>query len=108
MGLAEPLNPQRVIREAAVTWTIIEGVNYEVACETITHLIALYVEAIEQEEAKPQPNAARVLELNEACLKLAKERKDLRVDDHDKINAICTVYGKAVQQGVGRVTTSAA
>ncbi len=67
---------------------IIEAtVNYEVACETITHLIAIHVEDLEAEMRKPDPDTVLIDRLNAECLQLAHERRALSPSDQVAVNA---------------------
>ena len=84
-----------------MSWTVTEGIEFEVACETITHMIALHIEAIWLEERKLLPDTARIAVLDAACLRLADERRSLRPNHRDQIKRVFDTYGPIIRANLG-------
>lgn len=87
---------------AAMFWTVDEGANYEVACETITHVIAIYSEALAQEQARAIPDPKRIEALQGQTLTLASERDALTPDNAKKVTAAIERYSPVVRQHLER------
>ncbi len=77
--------------------TISEGINYECACETINFMIALHSSAIDDEERKPVPDAARVASLERDIARLADERRTLSVTDQAGLQRAVDAYAPLVR-----------
>lgn len=80
------------------TWTDEQLADYECALETIGNVIALKAREIEQERAKPLPDAAHVTELRRQQASLADERGRLRIGQHDAVARAIEQYGKLVRE----------
>jgi hypothetical protein len=82
-------------------WTVSEGVNYEVACETINHMIALCTSAIDVEERKAEPNAEKLDKLEAECRRLARERDQLSPTDPGSVQRAIDHYAPMIRQHLG-------
>lgn len=81
-------------------------IRYEVACETITHLMALYVEAIEGERKRPTINATRIASFELECRRLAAERRALSSQDRSAIEDLIEFYAPVVRTKLGTVRSA--
>ncbi|CAJ6511298.1 Uncharacterised protein [Burkholderia pseudomallei] len=79
------------------TWTDEQLADYECALETIGNAIALKARGIEEEKAKPVPNADRLADLRQQQAELAGERRSLRIGDHDAVAHTIRRYGQIVR-----------
>lgn len=77
-------------------WTQEESIAYESACETIGHMIAICSSLIAKEQNLPSPNTGRINALEKMQLSLGRERINLQVKDHKKINQILDEYGNII------------
>lgn len=78
-------------------WTDEQLADYECALETIGNVIALKARDIEEETAKPAPDADRLAELRRQQAELAGERSRLRINDHDAVARAVEQYGRLVR-----------
>ncbi|CAH2898040.1 MAG: hypothetical protein PPHEMADM_3163 [uncultured Paraburkholderia sp.] len=79
------------------TWTDEQLADYECALETIGNVIALKARDLEEEKAKPAPDADRLAELRRQQADLAGERSRLRIRDHDTVARAIEQYGRLVR-----------
>jgi len=78
-------------------WTQDEAIAFECARERITDLMGIYHTAIADEEEKPTPNREKIARYESITMKLARERANLSVTDHEKIADIRREYGACIR-----------
>jgi hypothetical protein len=79
-------------------WTQDEAIAFECAKEVIGHMIAIKSSQIWEEEQKDIPDQRLLEKLNESQFKLAQERKNLRLKDHEKIAQVRNDYGSIIKE----------
>lgn len=84
-----------------MNWTAGDGINYECACETINFMIALHISAIDDEERKPSPDAARIASLEANVTRLVEERRALSVIDQAALRQVVDGYASFVRSHLG-------
>lgn len=77
-------------------WTQDEAIAFECARECVTDLMGICSTAIADEQAEMPPNAARLAELENELVELARERAAMTVSDRERIAVIRRVYGARV------------
>lgn len=85
-----------------MSWTVSEGVNYECACETINHVIALHTTAIDDEEHKAEPDLLRIAALEDGITGLVAERQALSVTDPAGVQKSIDRWAPFVRARVGK------
>lgn len=85
--------------------TIRDGVQYEVACETITMMVALNTEAVQLELQKDVPDLAQIQALENERHHWAEVRRSLINHDRAGITQIIEKYGPIVRAGLARTPT---
>ncbi|MDR3371956.1 hypothetical protein [Rhodoferax sp.] len=78
-------------------WNQDEAIAYEAAIECIGHLIALHTERIDRERATPDYDEKLVSTLITERTRLAHERRDLHVFNHEIIARIRSEYGALIR-----------
>lgn len=78
-------------------WTQDEAINYECARECITDLMGIFSTAIDDEESSSSPDQAKIEDMLKSRTSLARERMALRLEDHDRIAEIRSVYGARIR-----------
>lgn len=78
-------------------WTQDEAINYECARECITDLMGIFSTAIDDEESSSSPDQAKIEDMLATRTSLARERMALRLEDHDRIAEIRSVYGARIR-----------
>lgn len=78
-------------------WTQDEAVAFEVARETIGHLMSIYTSEIATEERKSEPDKALIASLEERFAALHRERAGLRLKDHANVARVTQEYGLMVR-----------
>jgi len=83
-------------------WSQEEAIAYESACECINHLIALYSEEINNQEA--QVDTEQDARLKAARGGFATELRALHVSDREQVARIREEYGAFIRQHVAGVS----
>lgn len=78
-------------------WSQDEAIAYEAATDCIGHLMSLYTARIHAERANPDYDELRLSTLVAERTRLAHERRDLHVLDHEKIARIRLEYGALIR-----------
>lgn len=78
-------------------WTQDEAINYECARECITDLMGIFSTEIDDEESSSSPDQAKIEDMLATRTSLARERMALRLEDHDHIAEIRSVYGARIR-----------
>lgn len=78
-------------------WTQDQAIEFECACDTIGHLIAIHSHQIAAEERQPTPDAARIGHLHAELMRLARERQNLHVDSYAEIARVNDEYGAIIR-----------
>lgn len=78
-------------------WTQDEAIAFEVARETIGHLMSICTSEIAQEERKAAPDKVVIARLEERFTALHQERARLRLADHAEVARISREYGALVR-----------
>lgn len=78
-------------------WTQDEAINYECARECITDLMGIFSMAIDDEESSSSPDQAKIEDMLATRTLLARERMALRLEDHDRVAEIRSVYGARIR-----------
>lgn len=83
-------------------WTQDEALAFEAAREAVTHLRAILTSEIAEEEAKHQPDAARLSGLRDEQQRLFQERAKLRLHDHAEVARVRAEYGARIRAWRGQ------
>jgi hypothetical protein len=78
-------------------WSQEEAIAFECAREVITDMMAIQTGQIADENAKAQPDAARLALLRAERSRLSQERADLHVGDRSDVARIRAEYGAIVR-----------
>lgn len=78
-------------------WTQDEAIAFEVARETIGHLMSICTSEIAQEERKAAPDKVVIKRLEDRFTALHQERARLRLTDHAEVARISREYGALVR-----------
>jgi len=78
-------------------WTQDEAVAFECAGELITHMMAIYSAQIHKETQKESPDPALIATWRQARSRLFQEKRNLHVNDQDKIAQVRAEYGAAIR-----------
>lgn len=78
-------------------WTQDEAIAFECARECITDLMGIYHTAIADEEEKATPNLEKIAKYEAITMRLAQERANLSLTDHEKIVKIRKEYGARIR-----------
>lgn len=70
--------------------------SFEAARETINHLVAILVDEVAREEAKPAPDAQLIEQLEADIARLGQERRCL-VPGTPEVDRVCREYGALVR-----------
>jgi hypothetical protein len=89
-------------------WTQDEAIAFEVARETINHVMSICTSDLADEERRPVPDAAVVAELSARRAQLHQERTSLRLKDHAEVARITKEYGALVRARRARQASLAA
>ncbi|SEB25431.1 hypothetical protein [Variovorax sp. YR216] len=81
-------------------WTQKQAIDYECARECITALIGVYTSELDEQEARPDPDAVAIAALNETITRLFNERRDLRLTDDEEVARVNSVYGSMVRSAM--------
>ena len=90
--------PSEPAASAQAEWTQEQAVQYEVAREAITALIAFRSQWVFDEEGRPSPDHVAIERWNAESAALAAELKGLDVRDHERVARICREYGPEIQR----------
>ncbi|HTJ59459.1 MAG TPA: hypothetical protein VL418_18140 [Devosiaceae bacterium] len=89
-------------------WTQDEAIAFEVARETISHLLSICTSEIADEERKAKPDKVLIGRLEARFTALHQERARLRLTDHAEVARISQEYGALVHAWNRRQDTLAA
>lgn len=79
-------------------WNQEQAIEYEVAREAITALMAFRSQWIFDEEQKRSPDHAAIARWNSESAAFAAELRNLHVRDHENVARICRTYGPEIQR----------
>ncbi|GAB0120034.1 hypothetical protein [Acidisoma sp. 7E03] len=78
-------------------WTQDEAVAFEVARETISHLMSICTSEIAEEERRAEPDKVIIARLEARFTALHQERARLRLTDHAEVARVTDEYGVQVR-----------
>lgn len=78
-------------------WTQDEAIAFEVARETINHVMSIYTAQIADERRKPVPDETKIAALSARRSELHRERTALRLKDHAEVARVSEEYGAFVR-----------
>lgn len=78
-------------------WTQDEAIAFECARECITDMIGICSSTIAVQEEKAFPDQGQIEKLEARMFELARERRDLRLKDYDRISKIRAEYGAYIR-----------
>jgi hypothetical protein len=85
------------MEQIVAQWTQNEAIDFECAREVITELMAYYSSQIAEESERSQPDVAHIEQLRDERSRLAGERANLHVLDHDNVSRVLLEYGARVR-----------
>jgi hypothetical protein len=79
-------------------WTHEQAISYEVARETIGHMIAIKSGELHNEKIGNKEHSPKVDELLNEIALLSKERSNLEVTDEESVKRIRETYGTVIKK----------